>query len=133
MTMIRSGIRRQPKVLGQFIAVKAKSKYGAVKVSVGGVKFDSKAEARRYGELVLLERAGKICDLRRQVTFALVPGVKFAGAARARGAIRYIADFVYIEPAGQVIEDVKGIETPEFKLKRHLLLALHGLEVRVTK
>lgn len=109
------------------------SKFSAIKTVVDGIKFDSKAEARRYGELVILERAGKICDLRRQVAFALVPGVKFAGASRARPAIRYIADFVYVEPAGQVIEDVKGVETPEFKLKRHLLLALHGLEVRVTK
>lgn len=109
------------------------SKYRAIKTTVGAVTFDSKAEARRHAELLLLERAGQICGLRRQVAFELVPGVKFAGAARARPAIRYTADFVYTERDKQVIEDVKGVETPEFRIKRHLLLALHGLEVRVTK
>ena len=111
----------------------ATSKYKAVKTTVAGVTFDSKREAARHAELLLLQRAGEISDLRRQVTYELVPGVKFAGAARARPAIRYTADFVYTERDKQVIEDVKGVETPEFRIKRHLLLALHGLEVRVTK
>lgn len=113
----------------------APSKYKAVKTTVGGISFDSKAEARRYSELLLLQRAGEIRDLRRQVAFELVPGVKFAGAARAKPAIRLIADFVYTERDKQVIEDVKSPVTaslPAFQIKRHLLLALRGLEVRVT-
>ena len=72
---------------------------------------------------------------RRQVAFEIVKGVKFAGAARARPAIRYFADFVYQERGQQVIEDIKSPATanlPAFKLKRHLMLALLGLEVRVT-
>ena len=109
------------------------SKYKAVKTTVAGVTFDSKREAARHAELLLLQRAGEIRGLRRQVVYELVPGVKFAGAARARPAIRYTADFVYVEHDKFVIEDVKGVETPEFRIKRHLLLALHGLEVRVTK
>lgn len=109
------------------------SKYKAVKTTHTGVTFDSKAEARRYSELLLLLRAGEISDLRRQVAFELVPGVKFAGAARKKPALRYTADFVYTERDKQVIEDVKGVETREFRMQRHLLLALHGLEVRVTK
>ena len=114
----------------------APSKYKAVKTTVDGVSFDSKAEARRYSELLLLQRAGEISDLRRQVTYELVPGVKFAGAARARPAIRYTADFVYTVRGKFVIEDVKSPVTanlPAFKIKRHLMLALHGLEVRVTE
>ena len=107
------------------------TKYRNTKVVMGGVAFDSRREAARWKELQMLERAGQICDLRRQVAFELVPGVKFAGAARARPAIRYFADFVYTERDKQVIEDVKGVETPEFKIKRHLMLALLGLEVRV--
>ena len=108
------------------------TKYRNTKTVVGGVAFDSRREAARWQELKMLERAGQIRDLRRQVAFEIVKGVKFAGAARARPAIRYFADFVYVERGQQVIEDVKGVETPEFKIKRHLMLALLGLEVRVT-
>jgi hypothetical protein len=107
------------------------TKYRNTKTTVAGATFDSRREAARWQELQLLERAGQIRDLRRQVAFELVPGVKFAGAARARPALRYFADFVYTEHDNQVIEDVKGVETPEFKIKRHLMLALLGLEVRV--
>lgn len=108
------------------------SKYRNTKTVVAGLTFDSRREAARWQELQLLERAGHIRGLRRQVAFELVKGVKFAGAARARPAIRYVADFVYVERDREVIEDSKGVETQEFKLKRHLLLALHGREVRVT-
>lgn len=109
------------------------TKYRNTKTVVGGVAFDSRREAARWQELQMLERAGQIRDLRRQVAFELVPGVKFAGAARKKPALRYTADFVYTERDKQVIEDVKGVETREFRMQRHLLLALHGLEVRVTK
>ena len=111
------------------------TKYRNTKTAVAGVTFDSRREAARWQELKLLERAGQICELRRQVPFELVKGVKFAGAARARPAIRYFADFVYQERGQQVIEDIKSQATadlPAFKIKRHLMLALLGLEVRVT-
>ena len=108
------------------------SKYRNTKTTVAGVTFDSKREAARHAELLLLQRVGHITDLRLQVPFELVKGVKFAGAARARPAIRFVADFVYTERGREVIEDSKGFETPEFKIKRHLMLALLGLEVRVT-
>ncbi|BDR08226.1 DUF1064 domain-containing protein [Comamonas thiooxydans] len=109
-------------------------KYGNRKVVTGdGTKFDSLAELNRWGHLKMLQRGGHISDLRRQVVFEMVPSVKFAGAARARPAIRYIADFVYMEKGIEVIEDVKGVETSEFKLKRHLMKALLGLEVKVVK
>lgn len=90
-------------------------------------------ELHPWSHLQMLLRSGHISDLRRQVVFEMVPSVKFAGAARARPAIRYIADFVYQEQGVEVIEDVKGVETPEFKIKRHLMKALLGLEVRVVK
>jgi len=110
------------------------SKYGNRKITAGdGGKFDSLAELRRWSHLQMLQRGGHISDLRRQVVFEMVPSVKFAGAARARPAIRYIADFVYLDQGIEVIEDVKGVETPEFKIKRHLMKALLGREVRVIK
>ena len=64
------------------------SKYGAIKTVLDGIKFDSKAEARRWAELRLLERAGQIHDLQRQVKLELVPGCKLHGEDRARPAIR---------------------------------------------
>ncbi|WP_169108426.1 DUF1064 domain-containing protein [Comamonas suwonensis] len=110
------------------------AKYGNKKTTTAdGVKFDSRAEARRWEYLCVQLRIGEISDLRRQVAYELVPSVKFADANRAKPAIRYIADFVYVEKGVDVIEDVKGVLTPEFKLKRHLMKALLGLEVRLTK
>ncbi|WP_370527742.1 DUF1064 domain-containing protein [Comamonas sp. Tr-654] len=110
------------------------AKYGNKKtVTPDGVKFDSRAEARRWGHLCMQLRAGEISDLRRQVAYELVPAVKFADASRVKPAIRYVADFVYVEKGAEVIEDVKGVLTTEFKLKRHLMKALLGLEVRLVK
>ena len=65
------------------MAERVHRKYGNKKTQFAGLTFDSKAEARRYGELQLLERAGLISNLRRQVPIELVPGVKLWGAARA--------------------------------------------------
>jgi hypothetical protein len=96
------------------------SKYGSRRTTVDGVTFDSAKEARRFGELVLMERAGHITGLRRQVPFALeVNGHKVAV---------YRADFVYTDASGlDVVEDVKGFRTPTYRLKRKLMLACHGI------
>ena len=110
------------------------SKYGNRKTTINGITFDSKREAQRWDELRMLERAGHIRDLRRQVAYELVPGVKFTGDKRTKPAIRYVADFVYTERDREVIEDLKSPASANlqaFKLKRHLLLALHGREVKV--
>ena len=106
------------------------SKYGAIKTEVAGIMFDSRAEARRYGQLINLERAGKISNLKRQVAFLIAPGVRLHGEKRARPAVRYLADFVYQCPIdGTVIEDVKGMDTPMSRLKRHLVKTVLGLDV----
>jgi hypothetical protein len=107
-------------------------KYRNIKTVVDGKTFDSKAEAARWFELKLLERAGKISDLRRQVPIVLAPPVKFEGEARARPALRLIVDFAYVENGRKVLEDVKGIATTAFKIKRHILKASLGLDVRLT-
>jgi len=113
--------------------IRMRSKYGSRKVEFSGLRFDSQAEARRWGELLILERMGKIGSLRRQVALELVPGVKLHGARRARPAIRLIVDFSYRLPDGQLVyEDTKGFETPQSLLKRHLAKALHGIDVRLT-
>lgn len=104
------------------------SKYGNRKTIVDGITFDSKAEAKRYSVLKLLERAGEITDLQRQVKFELAPPVRLGG--RGRPALRYIADFVYQQDGQQVVEDVKGVITAAFRIKRHLMKAIHGIEIR---
>lgn len=109
------------------------AKYGNTKTQFAGLMFDSKAEARRYGELQVLEKMGRIENLQRQVPIELVPGVKLWGAARARPAIRLVVDFCYQEQGATVWEDTKGMETPLSLAKRHMAKALHGIEVRVTK
>ena len=96
------------------------TKYGNVKTVVDGITFDSKAEAARYRELKLMERAGKISDLRTQPSFILVPGFRKNGTYYR--PVRYIADFQYVDIANRavVVEDVKGFRTDVFKLKKKL-------------
>lgn len=110
-------------------------KYGNKKVMIDGIKFDSKKESRRYRELKLLERAGEIKDLEIQPKFSLVKGVKFTGDNRAKPDLRYFADFAYTDTrtGERVVEDVKSVvtkESPVYKMKRHMMLAIHGIEVR---
>lgn len=94
-------------------------KYGAKKTELDGIKFDSKKEAARYRELKLLERAGEIRDLRLQVPYELQP--KFRKAGKTWRSVTYVADFVYQTKDGrEVIEDVKGMRTDVYRLKRKL-------------
>ena len=110
-------------------------KYGNKKTKVDDITFDSKREADRWLDLRLLERAGRITGLRRQVAFELAPSVKFAGARSAKPALRYFADFEYFENGARVVEDVKSAATAKldsFQIKRHLMKHLHGIDVRIT-
>lgn len=104
------------------------SKYGNRKTVVDGITFDSQAEARRYGQLKLMLRAGAITDLALQVPFELVPSVVMGN--RKRPAIKYKADFVYTENGQRVVEDVKGMKTAVYSLKKHLMMHVHGIEIR---
>lgn len=103
------------------------SKYGNIKTTTSdGITHDSIKEANRWCELKLLERAGFISDLRRQVKFELLPK---QGKLRA---VHYIADFVYIKDGKQIVEDVKGFRTQEYKLKKRMLLYFHGITIKET-
>ena len=111
------------------------NKYGAKKTTIGGITFDSIAEARRYCQLLVLARSNAIRGLSRQVSFDLCPSVKFKGAARAKPALRYVADFVYWTATGcptMIVEDAKSPHlrnNPVFRIKMHLLKLEHGIEV----
>lgn len=107
------------------------SKYGAKKTMIDGITFASKAEANRYLVLRLSANGYTITDLRMQVKFDLAPSVVIQG--RKRPPIRYIADFVYMQDGKQVVEDVKGMLTSTYKLKRHLMKSVHGIEILETK
>jgi hypothetical protein len=99
------------------------NKYNAKKTYVDGIAFDSKKEAKRYQELKLLERGGVISDLDCQVKFELIP------KQEGERPCYYVADFVYTENGKKVVEDVKGFRTDVYKLKRKLMLWVHGIRV----
>lgn len=88
--------------------------------------FDSVKEYQRWGELRILERAGRISNLRRQVKYELIP------KQEGERACNYVADFVYTENGKTVVEDVKGFKTPEYRLKRKLMMWIHGIRIKET-
>ena len=114
-------------------------KYRAKPTTVDGIRFASMKEAKRYGELKLLEKAGEIWDLELQPKFPLsVPSTTgtMMGAAKAlagtfNGRIgEYRGDFAYHDRSGRVVEDVKGFKTPLYKWKRKHVMAQYGIEIR---
>ena len=103
------------------------SKYGNRKLKApDGQVFDSVKEFHRWGVLRLLERAGKIRNLQRQVKFELIP------KQDGERACNYIADFTYMESGKLVVEDVKGVRTEAYKIKKKLMLWVHGIRIKET-
>ena len=107
-------------------------KYNARKTTIDGITFDSKAEAARYQDLRLLEQSGYISELVLQPIFELQPGFEHDG--KRERPITYIADFRYEQDGKVIVEDVKGMRTREFNLKRKLFLYTYGdkYEFRLT-
>ena len=106
-------------------------KYGNQRVTdEQGLKFDSKAEHRHWLHLQALAKSGQITRLRRQVVFELAPAVRIKG--RKKPALRYVADFVWEDAATgeKVVEDVKGAVTDVWRIKQHLMMSVHGIEVK---
>lgn len=104
---------------------KRPNKYGARKTEVDGIVFDSAAEARRWGELRLQQRAGQIQQLRRQCQFPLYVMDWLIG--------HYVADFVFYRNGKRVVEDVKGKATDLFRWKALHFAAQYGQEIEVVK
>lgn len=108
-----------------------RAKYNARPTEIDGQRFDSQAEARRYEELRLLQRAGVIHDLVIHPRFELQPAFETDG--KRHRAIYYEGDFQYREDGRLVVEDVKGVETVLFKLKVKLFLYKYPkVELRIT-
>jgi len=111
-----SGLSKQPKA----------HKFGAVATIVNGIRFDSKAEAERYQDLLLLEKAGAIRELRLQTRWPLhVNGVEIAS---------YVSDFDYFlaDTTARTTEDTKGMKTPMYRLKKKWMKAEHGIDILET-
>lgn len=106
------------------------NKFRNRKVIVNGERFDSKKEYRRYKELQLLERAGRIHSLKRQVRYLLIPAQYDEQGNKIESYCNYIADFVYRENGKLIVEDVKGFKTPEYILKRKLMLSVYGIRIK---
>ena len=96
------------------------SKYHARKIVVDGITFDSRKEAMRWQELKLMERAGIIRDLKRQVRYELIPAFDCDG--KHYRSATYIADFVYtdVKTGEEIVEDVKGYRPDVYRLKSKL-------------
>ena len=105
-------------------------KYHARKTAVDGITFDSKKEATRYRELKALEHVGKIDRLELQPRFILMDGFRYEGKAVRK--IEYVADFLYrdLSTYELVVEDVKGVKTDVYKLKKKLFLKHYGNEYK---
>lgn len=124
----------------------SRSKYKSRKVTIGGFTYDSQKEARRFRELSLLERAGKITELQRQVRFELIPaqyesyerysertGKRLKDGKRCiEQSCVYVADFVYFENGQKVVEDTKSnpTKTADYIIKRKLMLWVHGIRIK---
>lgn len=121
------------------------TKYNSRKIERDGMTFDSIKEYRRFCELSLLEKAGKVTDLQRQVKFVLIPSQRINGKVVER-ACSYVADFVYQIPVHEqydtveghpvfadgyetVVEDTKGFKTKDYIIKRKLMLHVHGIRI----
>lgn len=123
---------------------RSKRKYGNHKITRDGVTFDSIKEYRRWCELSLLERAGEITGLERQVKYVIIPAQYAPDTVTARGKIKrgkllerecaYVADFRYQMDGETVVEDVKGYKDGQayalFAIKRKLMLSVHGIMVK---
>ena len=112
-------------------------KFGAIPVTLDGIKFHSTGEDNRYAKLTLLERMGEITDLKRQPVFLLGTEdrpvlIRSSGFPNGRRA-KYVADFDYFAKNGdRIVEDYKGFDTPESRLKRAVVEAQYGIRILIT-
>ena len=116
------------------------NKYKAKKKMAFGITFASKKEADRYMVLKNLEAKGKITDLKTQVKFVLIPAQREPDTVGVRGGkikgkllereCAYVADFVYMRDGQMIVEDTKGMRTPEYIIKRKMMLYMCGIRIR---
>ena len=92
--------------------------------------YASRKEHRRANELKLLQKAGIISNLREQVRYELIPAQYDNQGKLIERACSYVADFVYTEKNGEtIVEDTKGMRTDVYRIKRKLMLHVHGVKI----
>lgn len=131
--VLRAHLAAQAKRLEAPAKKGRRSKFNNVKVDVDGQLVDSGKEATRLRELEQLAAAGVIQDLKHQVRFVLAPAVHLAGEARKKPALRYYADFTYIQDGQLVVEDAKSPPTRKlasYRNKKHLMATVHGIHIK---
>ena len=124
------------------------AKYGNRKtITSDGILHDSRKEALRWTQLLLLQRAGEITDLQRQVEFLLIPeqrepSTEVYQKGKNKGLpkegkliehkVCYVADFVYtdLKSGARVVEDTKGVKTKDYVIKRKLMLYIHHIKIK---
>ena len=119
-----------------------RNKFGNHKVTIDGIKFDSRKEAKFYLFLREAEKNGEITDLKLQVPFELIPAIYEEQVIHLKTkdkvvtkcvqkAVHYVADFVYTETVSgnQAVVDTKGFRTPEYKLKKKMMRAFKGINI----
>ena len=116
VTTVHNGLLKQPKA----------HKFGAIATTVEGIRFDSKAEAARWQELCLMEKAGAISELKSQVKWPLSVNGTVIGY--------YRVDFQYVVKGDTTVtcEDTKGVRTPMFSWKAKHMKAEHGITILET-
>jgi hypothetical protein len=121
-------MRLKPHDVNGRYGMRSQRKFNNVPTRVGDRLFASRKEAGRFDQLKLLEKNGEVRDILCQVPFKL--------EINGRHICRYIADFTYVEKRNgiwaEVVEDVKGYKTAMYRLKKKLMKAIHGIEVRET-
>lgn len=116
-------------------------KYHNKRVEYEGIVFDSLKEKRRYCQLQLLEKQGMISNLRLQVPFELIPAIYEDEIVQLKTktkvkkkliqrATTYVADFVYETMGKTIVEDTKGFRTKEYELKKKMMRAFLGIEIK---
>lgn len=138
--LARLGPRAQRQILAKLGQATKTSKYHNEPCVVGRIRFDSKKEARRYEELMIMLRTGKIRSLKLQPQYTLQESCVTPEGERVR-AIRYVADFAYERPTKPdctgkvywipVVEDVKSkaTRTAQYEIKRKLMWERYGIEI----
>lgn len=127
---------------------RSSNKYHSRKITRDGMTFDSLKEYRKFRELSLLEKAGEITDLKRQVEFELIPAQYEeipTGEVYKRGerkgqpkikrvcvelSVKYIADFTYTQNGKKIVVDTKGFRTKDYILKRKMMLYFHKIKIK---
>lgn len=111
------------------------NKYGAKKIKdpATGYVFDSKREFIRWCELRIMERSGVISGLDRQVKYVLIPSQRDNTGKIVEKECSYYADFEYVDLKGiKVVEDCKGYRTDAYKIKKKLMMWVHGIRIKET-